>query len=316
MAKGTVSRSQIREQLKEDELSVALKRASDFVQRHSRTLILVAVVVIAAVVMWRMFEYRETKAVENSNLQLETARQKYTEALYSPDMEAARRAEMLDESVTTLETIRQTYPGTPASRLALYLQGNAYLAEPMKEDSTEHLEKARETFRQYADTADSKEDKARGLLGLATAYENLGWLNQDTTDYQKAETAYREIVGLLPSASYLVLEAKVSLASLLADQGQVEKAVDLYRDVIQTAEEPENEEEETPALTESDRQRRDFDQQVRSILDRYSYAEVAREKLNILVPSSADTLDLGVPGRKAQEPAASEPADQDAPKSD
>jgi tetratricopeptide (TPR) repeat protein len=306
MAKGTLSREEIREAVKEDELGEALKRLLTFLQKNSRTLILALVVLIAAVVAWKLMEYRATKAIELSNLQLSEAQQKYSQAVFDTELDAAKRSELLDQSVATLESLNRTYPDTPAARLSLYLQGNAYLAKRDKDGATDSAEKAREIFRQYADAAPQNEDKARGLLGLAAAYENIGFLKNDPAEAEKAEAAYGEILALLPAKSHLVLHAKLSLARLLAAQGNTDKAVKLYQEIIAAAELPEAKKDDEPALTSADQQRRQFEKTVMGLLDQFHYAKVAEKELNTLVPPSAKSLKLDIPGVAA--PAANSPA--------
>lgn len=307
MTKGSLSREEIRESVKEDEVGEFLKRSIAFLQKNSRTLIVALVVLIAAVVAWKLVEYRETKAVELSNIQLSEAQQKYSQAVFNAELDAAKRSELLDQSVATLEGINRSFPDTPAARLSLYLQGNAYLAKRDKPGVTDSAEKAREVFRQYADTAKDKEDKARGLLGLAATYENIGFLKNDPAEAQKAEAAYGEILALLPAKSYLVLHAKLSLARLFAAQGNTDKAVKLYEEVIAASKTAEVKKDEEPTLTAADQQRRQFEKNVIGLLDQFGYAKVAEGELSTLVPPSAKSLKLDIPGVKAESAPANAP---------
>ncbi len=297
MAKGTFSREEIREQLEHDELGEALKKGADFLKRHRFTLLAAVGVIVLAIIGWQVLKYRELKALENASLEYVQASNAYDEAVFNPQSAPADRARLLDQAIQGTESLRAAYGNITPARMALYLQGKAYLAKNDQPGTSENADKAIAIFQQYIDTASTPEEKARGYLGLATAYQNRGFLKEDNQDLTFAQSAYEEILKRLPEDSYLSLEARYSLGQLLLTLDEPAQAAEAFREVIRVAgKEESTRPERAPALTTEERQRQLLEQQVDRILTYFTYANLAERALREVVPPSAEDLKIDLPG--------------------
>jgi tetratricopeptide (TPR) repeat protein len=182
--------------------------------------------------------------------------------------------------------------------MAFYLEGMTYMALADKSASADSLDKAIATFRSYAETAKSAEEKCRGLLGVAAVQVNQAWIKDNPNDYKSAADTYEQVLRLVPKDSYLAAEAKLGLARVHVAQGNPEKAIPLYQEVIALRPKPER--PAPPPTDTADMQRRYMRQTVAMLLDRHSYAELAQQELDNILPPSAAELGVEIPGAGAQ----------------
>lgn len=297
MGKANVSRDEIREQLKEDEVLEAGKHVMQWAKANARLLISLAVLIVIAVIVWKTVEYRNEKALVNSGIAYSQAQMSYDQAVYG-QKSPQERITSLQETLAKIQELRAQYPGTSAGRMAFYLEGMTHMAMADKSASADSLDKAIATFRSYADSAKSADEKSRGLLGLAATYVNRAWIKENPADYKTAAETYDQILRLVPRDSYLAAEAKLGLARLHVAEGNAEKAIPLYREVIALRPKPER--SPAPETDQMDMQRRYMRQTVEMLLDRHSYAELAQQELDSILPSSASELGVEIPGAGAQ----------------
>lgn len=301
MGKANVSRNEIREQLKEDEVLEAGKRALQWIKANARILISLGVLFIAVVIIWKTIEYRNERARVNAGIAYSQARMNYDQAMYG-QKPAGESVAVLQEALAKIQEIRTQYPSTSSARMAFYLEGMSYLALAGKTVSADPLEKAIALFQSYANSAKSTEEKCRGLLGVAAAQVNRAWIKENPADYKSALETYEQILRLVPKDSYLAAEARLGLARVHVALGNPEKAIPLYREVI--ALHPKPERPAAPQTDSMDMQRRYIRQTVEMLLDQHSYGEQAQQELDQILPPSAEQLGIEIPGAPAKDAAA------------
>jgi len=258
------------------------------------------VILLIAATAWWLRSYRVEKAVSNANLDYTRATSLFQQALFAGAPGSQERARSMGEAIRLAQDLRSNYPGTPAARMALQFEGVCHLMMGDEPGKAKNTEQAIAIFQQYRDTATDAEDKARGLLGLAAAYENRSWFMDSPQDMKEALAKYEETAKTAPQGSYLAYEAKMAMARLYGYLGEEAKAAQLYREIIKERGEEEKPEKKPADPTAQDAQREQWRRIIEMMLARNSYGAIAKQELEMLVPPSAVDLGLEMPAAAAK----------------
>ncbi|MEZ4650608.1 MAG: tetratricopeptide repeat protein [Candidatus Eisenbacteria bacterium] len=110
-----VAKRMTKEELREDKVVTALKELGEIAKENSRTLVIVAIVVVAAIAGWSFYKQSRARAEENASLSLAQAQKLYFDGRYT-------------EAATQLESILGQYGSTNAAKSIPLFLGNSKLA--------------------------------------------------------------------------------------------------------------------------------------------------------------------------------------------
>lgn len=186
-----------KEELRHDSFSVAIARATSWVQQHFMAVIVGVAAIGIAVFAGVWMSQSNQRSQQEAGKLLHEATTAYASGLYS-------------QSLLTLDDLLARHGGGEIGRDAVYLAGASHLA------LGEH-DAAIERFRDYLDGAPRGSYAQSARMGLALALEGRG-------DHPEAAQTFSELVAALPLADPLHSQAAFGQARVLEGMGQFDAA--------------------------------------------------------------------------------------------
>lgn len=248
-------------------------------QNRSRLMVIGGAILLVVAVGYGYSSYRR-QSIEESSQTLNLANQLFSQL---PSMQSEEeRTKGLTNVINSLQNLIDQRPGSPAAHAALYLKGNCHYY-------MDDYDKALAAFTDYANDAADDEDRARGVLAVASAQENkfyfdkkqIALLDEATANYEKAQK-------LAPAGSYLQYSALLAKARILELRYKDSEAMEIYRQIIKERPSPVKVSAEEPTEEES----RNFDfgkmlqQQINRSLAPLSLEAAAKVRLETLEGAS------------------------------
>ncbi len=224
-----IQRKTSHEELQRDEIADGVHDVIEGVY-HQRYRIL-ALVVVLIVVALGIYLYNASREATQRALNSEIATAMESYFALEAQTEVDQRAAQAEALVAQLDEIGAEYSmGLPLGRFAIYIKGMTHYA-------VDNFGEARRTYAEYLEQANTSEERARGEIAMAYAYENEGFfpaepqaqrelLDQALAHYQQAaEVADGE-------QPYLYYYALLGQARALEAVGRNDEAIALYQRVI------------------------------------------------------------------------------------
>lgn len=272
-----------KEELKHDEVLETTDKVLRWIKAHLNTILGVVALLFAVYAVATYMHNSQRNSLVRANDLLADAQARYNMGVIMTDWSTPERIEAMNEVVRLTNQILDEFAGSPVARQALFLQGTAYFSAgddviQALQGGAPNTDNAVSTFTRYISEAQTPLERAKGNLALASAYENMLFLTQQSSYYQDAVLRYRMIHEDAQAPGFVRAEAMLAEARLEAFQGRTQRAEELYRRVIEMrADEPEQLEE-----GEELRPERAFVLQLREVLDQFSHAGTARTELQRL----------------------------------
>ncbi len=197
-----VAKRMTKEELREDKVVTALKELGEIAQENAKTLVALAVILLAAIVGWIFFQNSRARAEENAALSLYQAQNLYFSGQYS-------------QALTQLEALTSQYGSTQAGKVAPLFLGNARLA-------TGNPAGAEDAYQNVVKSSDPLLEAA-GHRGLAGAYA-------DQQKFGEAADAYKK--AAMVDGNPLADSDWMSAASCLMEAGRKDEAIQAFQTVI------------------------------------------------------------------------------------
>lgn len=308
MSKAVITREEIKQDLEQDEVLMTWLKFSHWFAANRVPILAVLVVILAAVVGWKVKQYREEQIAAGANLLFGKAQKSFNEAMFAGKAGSEERTKALQAAIKSTTELAATYPTAATARLGKYLEASAYLAMGDKDGSAENTEKALAGFKAYAAAATNGEEKASGLLGVGAALANRSWLKPEgaEADQQEALKAYADAATAAGEAKHLVFEAKLAQGRLHAARGENEKAIALFKEVVKARPlmaVPKVKADAENSETATDAARQQARTTVYSVLNQFSFAREAETELQALIPK-AELEELMKSAKPEETPAA------------
>ncbi len=214
-----------REDLAKDEVAETVEELLLAFRRHRLKIVAGVAGAFLLVSLYGLFSARRASILRETNRVLNQATIVIGEL---PNIEdETTRENNLRGAIAELERLAERYAGTPASRLALYLQGNCYYY-------MDDLERAREAFERYIEEARTPEERARGELAVGYTLENQFFLHDEpVTRLEDARVRYVRAEQAAPPGSYPFYQALLNQARVLELTYRDAEALALYRRVLE-----------------------------------------------------------------------------------
>ena len=283
MAKGHITRKELRKDAVQD----AGRSLLAYLGAHSNQILAGALAVVVLVLGVRVGFAIAKGRRENAARMLVRARQQVITAEVTTD--PAQRAELLDSAIRRCDELRSKYPSLDAGIEAFYVKGDSYFQR-------REFDQAISLYQNYVAQARGANDKAKGYVAIAFAYENRYFLaptNKDllnqAMDYY--ERAQKQATSSNGKRSYLAYQALMELARLYRLKGETNKAVDTYKTIVKERPFYEAEEaketgkkaaKETSEETGRDEQVKAIRKEIREAQGRFSFESGARTALENL----------------------------------
>ena len=226
-------RKDIEEQLQKDEVAESIQELTQWVRTNRAWMISAILLILVFVVgkaIWashRETVLRETNALMNDVLmsyaQVEGAK------------EDVQREEGMKSLMSATARLIDSYPGTKLAREAQFVKGKAYYA-------LDKFQEAQKTFQEYVEKAPNDEERSRGEIALAYAFENNSFLvppasqknllDQAATHYSLAENYAQGPDAAQPAWPYLYYYALMGRARILEVTNKPQEAIKIYEKVI------------------------------------------------------------------------------------
>lgn len=213
-----------KQDLKQDEVKTFGMHLVQYVRENYTLIIIVLALVLVGFIGLRLYKYRQSIVLSESNKLFTIALNLYEQGLMVEE-DKQRREDFLNESIKTAEQVLRDYPNAKIARHATYLEGNAYF-------DLDDFDQAITMFQQYTETATDDLDAARGHIALGYCFENKFFFERtDTSIIQQAARSYEEALNL-GKESYLAYEAMFCKARLLELQNRKDEAIVLYEKIM------------------------------------------------------------------------------------
>ncbi|MCB2154027.1 tetratricopeptide repeat protein [bacterium] len=283
MAKIKISK----EELQHDEIMETSEKTIRWIKENLTAVLIGIAVFVVAYSAITYYKSSKQNTLVAANDALTAAMDNYQKAVYGTEWASAERTQQLTAVAEKAQEVEDQYSGTPIARQALFLQGNAYyqagddIAVSVSSGEAENTQKAIEIFTRYAAEADNAFDRAKGNLALGYANENAFFLTNQDSFYNNAQAAYDQVVAD-EDAGFMRYEAMLAKGRLYEFQGQDQKAIELYREIMEARYEP------LPSPDETENPNRKALLQLRGQLNTFSLAGTARVRLQALGVDVAD----------------------------
>jgi len=202
---------------KPDEFITFSERAFHFVTRYAKSIAIGGGIVLALLLFVFLFqkwdEKNEASAYQMFRVAVETYR-----TVTSPYREGS-----LQEYKTVLERFDEViakFPRTSSGKIAMLYEGNIYL----RSGEFENAIKAYEGFLQKI---------GRGKLYRSFAMDGLGYSYEGKKDYEKAASAYREVINL--GETFQLADAYSGLGRCYEKLGKTKEAIESYRNFLKVS---------------------------------------------------------------------------------
>lgn len=227
-----------REELKKDEVVEGIQALIDDFQRNRTTILAVIGVLVLVLGIW-VFRTRRAEAVTAENTRI--FRDVHTAlASASAQPDAEKRKTDLQAAADSLQPLVGKRGSSRAGLHALFLQGVCY-------DAMDDYKRAAGTFDRFSALARTDEDRARGLIALGQSLESQSFLDEKPEDLAAALEHYERAATAAPADSYVHFHALMQQGRVLELQGADDKALAVYKSVVEKREPPR---EAVPGATE------------------------------------------------------------------
>lgn len=234
------------EQLQRDEIADSFHETLELIHDNRRMILMGVVALILLAIAIRAFTIHSADVQNQLNNRIAMLMSQYDRIQTVPD--AKDRTDATTTLINELDkTIKDHDTGSELARTALYLKGMAYY-------SMDQFPEARANYEQFVKAASDNEERARGEIALAYAYENQAFfptsgtlearslVDQAIDHYKKAEQLAET------QAPYLYYYAMLGEARCNEVIGANDKATQLYNKVLNDRPVPKP--EATPAVKE------------------------------------------------------------------
>ena len=272
-------------ELKQDAVLETGERILEYLDLH-RTKILTIVLVVAALVLAaRVSVSLASRRAERVSGELNKVYGQYQQTLLAT--EADERAEAFATLIGQCDDLIAGHASSFAGREALYIKSVCYR---LQEDD----EKAAAAIEEYLGRAKNKQEQAKGQLALAGIREDQFFRDRENKNLaEQAKTAYeqaRQLAAEKPAAgpTALAAEAMMGLARLHEQLGELDKAKELYKKLVETRafdedkEAQDDEEEDQPGQPSRETQAKMFRESMKRTLRQFAYKQTAEERLERL----------------------------------
>ena len=199
-----VAKRMTKEELREDKVVTAFKELAEIAKENSRTLAISAIVIVAAVAGWVLFQQSRTRAEENAAVTLIQAQQLYFAGRYS-------------EAASQFESIQSQYGSTRSAKIVPLLLGNCRLA-------TGDPAAAQAAFQTFAGKVGSDP------LLEAAADRGLGGALADQGEMAAAAESYRKAAG--HAGNPLAVDDWMSAGAAFLEAGRTDDALAAFQTVV------------------------------------------------------------------------------------
>lgn len=250
------------EQLQRDEIADSFHETLELIHDNRRTILMAVLALILLAVAIFAYSNHRTNVKNELNMRVASLISAYDRIQAIPD--AKTRTDATKNLINELDTTIKDYDtDTVLSRAALYLKGMAHY-------SLDQFPEARADYEKFVKAAETAEERARGEIALAYAYENQAFFPTTGTltarslidDAIKHYKAAQQIAR--DEAPYLHDYAMLGEARCHEVSGNTDKAAELYSKVLKDRPAP------TPVATPEEKEGQD----VQSV-----YAKMLRERI-------------------------------------
>lgn len=213
-----------KQELEQDEIALTVQTlAQKASANRSRLLVLAGAVILVVAVGYGYSSYRR-QAVEEGSQTLNLANQLFTQL---PTMQSEEdRTKGLTNVINSLQNLIDQRPGSRAAHAALYLKGNCHYY-------MDEYDQAQKAYTDYTNDATDDEDRARGVLALASAQENKFYFNPKQVNLlDEATASYEKAENLAPKGSYLQYTALLGKARILELRSRDQEAIEIYERIV------------------------------------------------------------------------------------
>lgn len=218
-----------REELKKDEVVEGIQALVDDFQRNRTTILAVIGVIVLVIGIWEFRSRRAEAATAENTRIFRDVHTALASASAQPDAE--KRKTDLQAAADSLQTLVDKRGSSRAGLHALFLQGVCY-------DAMDDYKRAAGTFDRFTALARTDEDRARGEIALGQSLESQSFLDEKPEGLSTALEHYERAATAAPSDSYIHFHALMQQGRVLELQGADDKALAIYKSVVEKREPP------------------------------------------------------------------------------
>jgi len=221
--------------------------------KNNKWITIVFVVVVAAFVGYRLYDWMHAKNVAKANAAFGQAQQRFDMALQA--QEPKDKTDQLQGAITAAEQVVNDYSDKFVGLQAQLLIGNAQYQlanEQPGEQGVANLEKARESYQKYLAMASEPMEQATGKIAVGNVLENLAFIRSDEKLLEEAIASYRD-AAKNAEGSYLGAEANLFLARALESSKDAERRAEAKKILDEVAKDRQLADNKKPAAGTEDK---------------------------------------------------------------